>query len=154
MSWHPCIICHGVVKSTPFSTHSVPRAVGGTRNGQSLWGGGPQIYIRQSTLFPIENTDNLVEIRAFIELVSDLWDSFFDVPLCLKQLFSFKIAGRAFLLDYNIFKYFNMLTFQKNKKLLSVLILSQTGIYRFKIYQRKIFTPVLKVSQYHGLLDT
>lgn len=72
--------------------------------------GGPQIYIRQSTLFPIENTDNLVEIRAFTELVSDLWDSFFDVPLCLKLLFSFKIAGRAFLLDY-IFKYFNILTF-------------------------------------------
>lgn len=148
MSWHPCIICHGVVKSTPFSTHSVPRAVRGARNGQSLRGGGPQIYIRQSALFPIENTDNLVEIRAFTELVSDLWDSFFDVPLCLKLLFSFKIAGRTFLLDY-IFKYFNMLTFQKNKKLLSVLILSQTGIYRLKI-----FTPVLKVSQYHGLLDT
>lgn len=101
--------------------------------------------------FPTENTDSLVEIRAFTELVSELWDSFFDVPLCLKLLFSYKIAERYFLLDYNIFKYFNILTFQKNEKLLSVLILSQTGIYRFKIYQYKILTPVLKTSQYHGL---
>lgn len=61
--------------------------------------------------FPTENTDSLVEIRAFTELVYELWDSFFDVPLCLKLLFSYKIAERSFLLDYNIFKYFNILTF-------------------------------------------
>lgn len=65
--------------------------------------------------FPTEDTDSLAEIRAFTELVYELWDSFFDVPLCLKLLFSYKIAERSFLLDYNIFNILTYLLFRKTE---------------------------------------
>lgn len=88
--------------------------------------------------------------------------------LSLSQYLIYGIASLMYLFALNCFLvlrlqeepffqiiiFSNILTyllFRKTKKLLSVLILSQTGIYRFKIYQCKIFTPVLKASQYHGL---
>lgn len=89
-----CITYHGIVKSTSItSNHSA-------LTGCIAWLEGLEmdshqladiavhmILIHQGTRLPVDNTD-----RAFVELVTELWNSFFDVPLCLKLLFSSKIV--------------------------------------------------------------
>lgn len=100
-----------VVESTPVMSSDVPSlgaSVMRTARGGWSWGqsGGHLVLLAGA------HTSS----REYRQLVSELWNGFFDVPLRLTLLLSFKIVECSFQMIIFLIEVFYVICFKKKKK--------------------------------------